>query len=92
MPPMDHPKTSGEPNPRVVIRALVWVAMALMVNGVASAAVRPMPALSVYKLEPSEAAKPVGRLDFDEKGDDPARLALSDDGTKAAVSIQGFYL
>jgi acyl-phosphate glycerol 3-phosphate acyltransferase len=50
---------------------------------------RPMPALSVYDLKASDGAKLVGRLEFDEKGDDPARLALSDDGTRAAVSIQG---
>jgi hypothetical protein len=50
---------------------------------------RPMPSLSVYDLGGPPGARLVGRLEFDEKGDDPARLALSDDGTKAAVSIQG---
>lgn len=47
---------------------------------------RPRPALTVHDLE---LGKPVGRLDFDQPGDDPARLALSVDGRRAAVSIQG---
>jgi acyl-phosphate glycerol 3-phosphate acyltransferase len=50
---------------------------------------RPMPALSVYDLGATGSAEVVGRLAFEEQGDDPSRLALSDDGKKAAVSIQG---
>ena len=50
---------------------------------------RPMPALSVYDIASMDGPKRLGRLDFDEKGDDPSRLALTDDGTRAAVSIQG---
>jgi acyl-phosphate glycerol 3-phosphate acyltransferase len=50
---------------------------------------RPRPALSVYAFDATGTAKLTGRLAFEEQGDDPSRLALSDDGTKAAVSIQG---
>ena len=48
---------------------------------------RPRPALTVYELD--HPGKPVGRLEFDEPGDDPSRLAVSNDATTAAVSIQG---
>jgi DNA-binding beta-propeller fold protein YncE len=50
---------------------------------------RPKPSLSAYDLGADGGPKLLSRLDFDEEGDDPARLALSDDGTKAAVSLQG---
>ena len=50
---------------------------------------RPMPSLSVHDLGAPGGSKLVGRLEFDEKGDDPSRLALADDGRRAAVSIQG---
>ena len=52
---------------------------------------RPMPSLTVYDLDDAVRTSPrvVGQLDFDHSGDDPARLALSDDGSMAAVSLQG---
>ena len=50
---------------------------------------RPMPSLSIYDLESPEAPKPIGSLAFDQPGDDPSRLALSSDGARAAVSLQG---
>ena len=50
---------------------------------------RPMPSLSVYDLEGPGPPRVVGSLAFDRPGDDPSRLALSGDGTRAAVSLQG---
>jgi acyl-phosphate glycerol 3-phosphate acyltransferase len=51
---------------------------------------RPMPMITVYDVgAASENPKVVGQLAFDKSGDDPARLALSDEGTTAAVSLQG---
>ncbi len=51
---------------------------------------RPMPSLSVYDIASDpETPQVVGRLDFDRPGDDPARLAVSPDGTRAGVSLQG---
>jgi acyl-phosphate glycerol 3-phosphate acyltransferase len=47
---------------------------------------RPLPCLTVYDIETS---KVDGQISFDRPADDPARLALSDDGSKAAVSLQG---
>jgi len=49
---------------------------------------RPPPALTAFDLA-TEAPRPVARLEFDRPGDDPARLALSADGSRAAVSIEG---
>ncbi|WP_435005411.1 glycerol-3-phosphate 1-O-acyltransferase PlsY [Tundrisphaera lichenicola] len=47
---------------------------------------RPAPALTVYDLATSAM---ISRLNFDQTGDDLARVALSADGKTAAVSIQG---
>ena len=50
----------------------------------------PMPSLAVYDIASTpEAPKVVGRLDFNQPGDDPSRLAVSADGAMAAVSLQG---
>ena len=49
---------------------------------------KPLASLRVFDLTTSQGPKVVGRLDFDRPGDDPSRLALSDDGTRAAVSLQ----
>ena len=50
---------------------------------------RPPPSLASYDLEAADGPKLVGRLEFNAKGDDPARLALSADGRRAAISLQG---
>ena len=50
---------------------------------------RPSPSLSVYEIGSEEVTRPVARLEFEQPGDDPARLALSEDGSRAAVSLQG---
>lgn len=53
---------------------------------------RPQPALSVYRTDADGlpgVAPLLGRLEFDRPGDDPAHLALSPDGQRAAVSLQG---
>jgi glycerol-3-phosphate acyltransferase PlsY len=50
---------------------------------------RPSPALASYDLRAPEGPKLLGRLEFNTKGDDPARLAVSADRTRAAVSLQG---
>ncbi len=53
---------------------------------------RAAPALTVYELAVgSTRPAPVGRLDFDQAGDDPARLALSPDGAEVAVTLQGTH-
>ncbi len=49
---------------------------------------RPRPALSTFDLGSSGGPKLIGWLEFDEEGDDPSRLALSADGSRAAVSLQ----
>ncbi len=49
---------------------------------------RPPAALTTYNLAGDPANPPVeSRVDFDQTGDDPGRLALTDDGRTAAVSI-----
>jgi acyl-phosphate glycerol 3-phosphate acyltransferase len=51
---------------------------------------RPAPALDVFELgQESAPARPVGRVTFDDKGDDPARLTLSLSGHCAAVTLLG---
>jgi glycerol-3-phosphate acyltransferase PlsY len=47
---------------------------------------RPAPALDVYDLD---GARPVGRVTFDGRGDDPTRLTLSASGRAAAVTLAG---
>ncbi len=49
---------------------------------------RPLPALTTYNLAGNPADPPVeSRVEFDGLGGDPGRLALTDDGKVAAVSI-----
>jgi acyl-phosphate glycerol 3-phosphate acyltransferase len=51
---------------------------------------RPMPSLTIYDLASSiENPRVVSRLAFDRPRDDPSRLAISVDGSMAAVSLQG---
>lgn len=53
---------------------------------------RPAPALEVFDLNTATAqagAKVVGRLEFDQPGDDPARITLSTRGNYAAVTVLG---
>ncbi len=47
---------------------------------------RASPCLTIYE---TKSAKIVGKISFDHPGDDPSRLALAHDGTRAAVSLQG---
>jgi acyl-phosphate glycerol 3-phosphate acyltransferase len=47
---------------------------------------RPLPALTVREVESSQI---VGQVPFDQRLDDPVRLAISIDGTNAAVSLKG---
>ncbi|MGE3819103.1 MAG: glycerol-3-phosphate 1-O-acyltransferase PlsY [Isosphaeraceae bacterium] len=51
---------------------------------------RPSPALEVFEF-PNEAnqAEPLGRVTFEEAGDDPERLTLSSSGKAAAVTLLG---
>jgi acyl-phosphate glycerol 3-phosphate acyltransferase len=51
---------------------------------------RPAPALDSYEIsEDQGTARPVGRLTFDGKGDDPSRLTLSATGECAVVTLSG---
>jgi len=51
---------------------------------------RPPPALTLYDLTgPAASPAVTSKFTFDRAGDDPARLALSADGKRAAVSLQG---
>ncbi|AGA27380.1 glycerol-3-phosphate 1-O-acyltransferase PlsY [Singulisphaera acidiphila] len=49
---------------------------------------RPAPALEIFDLDATP-AQVVGRLEFDQPGDDPARIKLSARGNHAAVTLLG---
>jgi glycerol-3-phosphate acyltransferase PlsY len=50
---------------------------------------RPAPMLAIHQFAGSAHPLLLSQLTFEAKGDDPARLAISSDGSTAAVSLQG---